>query len=82
MSLNFGDGSQNGPQKLINGYLKIVKVTIGDRGLYTCVAENKNGKTQSTTNVTIVGEYFMEKNHAYTCINSQIVPVLFTTSFI
>ncbi|KAK3105596.1 hypothetical protein FSP39_001377 [Pinctada imbricata] len=55
MSLNLGDGSQNGPQLLNNGFLKIVNVNIGDRGLYTCVAENKNGRAQSTGNVTVAG---------------------------
>ncbi|XP_048781333.2 contactin-like isoform X3 [Ostrea edulis] len=55
MSLTVTDGNQRGPQQLTNGYLKIVGISFANRGLYTCVAANKNGESMSTGNVTIVG---------------------------
>lgn len=57
MSLTVTDGNQRGPQQLTNGYLKIVGISFANRGLYTCVAANKNGESMSTGNVTIVGKF-------------------------
>ncbi|KAJ8307147.1 hypothetical protein KUTeg_015231 [Tegillarca granosa] len=52
MGLTPGTSSGN-KQMLLNGYLRIIKVTYGDAGFYTCSAENTNGKAESTTKVTV-----------------------------
>lgn len=38
---------------LLNGYLKIVGVSLGDGGFYTCHAKNIHGDAQTTTNVIV-----------------------------
>lgn len=53
MSLSFTNGNQNGAQMLLNGYLKIVGVSLGDGGFYTCHAKNIHGDAQTTTNVIV-----------------------------
>lgn len=53
MSLSFTNGNQNGVQMLLNGYLKIVGVSLGDGGFYTCHAKNIHGDAQTTTNVIV-----------------------------
>ncbi|XP_062597983.1 contactin-like [Saccostrea cucullata] len=55
MSLPVTDGNQRGAQQLTNGFLKIVGVSFGDGGFYTCVATNKNGESKSTGSVSVVG---------------------------
>lgn len=53
MSLSPTNGNQNGAQMLLNGYLKIVGVSLGDGGFYTCHAKNIHGEAQTTTNVIV-----------------------------
>lgn len=59
LSLSFTNGNQNGVQMLLNGYLKIVGVSLGDGGFYTCHAKNIHGDAQTTTNVIVSKGVYM-----------------------
>ena len=53
LALTYTNGNQGGAQMLLNGYLKIVGVSQGDSGFYTCQAKNVHGSDQTTTNVVV-----------------------------